>query len=203
MATSEVSICNLALQKLGTRRIVSLSEDSVEAREVAACYEQQRDNELRKYLWKFAKKRVVLGASAVIPAFTYALAFPLPADCLRVIKPVRVGLDWSIEQHDGALALLTNDGDSIEFRYIARVTDPTLFDPSFIEMLACKIAWHTCEKITQSNTKKQALNQEYLDAKAEARRTNAFELAPQEEPEDTWLTARQGGSRNWLRFGDD
>src|SRR6185295_6001484 len=160
MATSDVSICNLALQKLGAARIVSLSENSRNAKSVSACYTEQRDLELRKYLWNFAKKRATLAPSSTAPAFTFAKAFPLPPDYLRLIKPARLGLDWHVEQHDGALAILTNDGTTLNIRYIAVVTNPVLFDPCFVEMLACKIAWHCCEDITQSNTKKAALMEE-------------------------------------------
>ncbi len=202
MAQSETSISNLALQKLGAARIVSLSENSRNARSVSACYEAQRDNELRKYLWNFAKRRTSLAASAVAPAFTFENAFPVPSDFLRLIKRPWIGNDWVLEQHEGAMAILTNDDAPLDVRYIAKVTNAVLFDPCFLEMLACKIAWHTCEDITQSNTKKAALVEEYQYHRAEARRTNAFEVLPQEEPEDSWLAAREGGTRNWLRFGD-
>jgi len=203
MAQSEVSVCNLALQKLGAARIVALSENSRNAKSVAACYEAQRRSEIRKYLWNFAKRRASLAASSVAPAFTYANAFPVPSDFLRLIKRVVLGLDWHLEQHDGGLAILTNDGAPLEIPYLADVTNAALFDPAFVEMLACKIAWHTCEDITQSNTKKAALMEEYATHRADARRTNAFELPSQEEPDDSWLVARAVGSRNWLRFGDD
>lgn len=193
MATSDVSVCNLALQKLGAARITLMTDNSSNARSVNACYEALRDKELRTYLWNFAKKRTTLAPSSVTPDFTYTYAFPVPSDYLRLIKPARLGLDWHVEQHDGGLAILTNDGDTLEVRYIARVTNPALFDPCFVEMLACKIAWHTCEPITQSNTKKAALMEEYREHKAEARRTNAFETPKQAEPIDEWLAARQAG----------
>jgi hypothetical protein len=193
MATSDVSICNLALQKLGAARITSLSDNSRNARSVSACYESMRKRELRANLWHFAKKRVTLAASSTAPDFMYEAAFPLPSDFLRLIKPARLGLDWHIEQHEDALAILTNDGDALEVRYIADVTNPALFDPLFVEMLACKIAWHTCEDITQSNTKKAALLEEYRDLKAEARKTNAFEVPKNPEPVDEWLVARHTG----------
>jgi hypothetical protein len=193
MPSSEVSICNLALQKLGSARIVSLSQNVPQAKSVAACYESQRDNELRKYLWNFAKRRTTLAASAVPPAFMYEAAYPVPSDFLRLIKPARLGLDWHLEQHEGALAILSNDGAPLEVRYLARVTNPALFDPSFVEMLACKIAWQTCEDITQSNTKKAALAEEYQYHRAEARRTNAFEIPHTPQPVDEWLVARHTG----------
>jgi len=193
MAISNVSIANLALQKLGEGTIVSLTEDSRNARSLNACFEALRDRELRAYLWKFAKKRATLAASSTIPDSTYALAFPVPTDFLRLIKPARLGLDWSLENHENALAILTNDGTSISIRYIARVTDPTLFDPIFVEMFACKLAWHCCEQLTQSNTKKGMLMEEYKFHLADARKNNAFELAAQPQPVDEWLVARSSG----------
>ena len=62
--------------------------------------------------------------------------------------------------------------------------------PLFADMLACKIAWHCCEEITQSNQKKADIEREYDKAKADAKRINAFEQATPQEPEPPWLTAR-------------
>ena len=154
-------------------------------------------------MWNFALQRATLAASATAPDFKYSYAFPLPADALRILLPPRLGLDWKIESHEGSPAILTNDGSALEIRYVAKITDPTKFDACFVEMLACKIAWHLCEVITQSNTKKAALNAEYLELKKEAKRLNAFERTPEEEPLDSWIAARQQGSiyatdRGWM-----
>jgi hypothetical protein len=193
MAVSDVSIANLALQKLGASRISLLSDASVNAREVNACYEMLRNIEMSRYKWNFAKKRVTLAPSATEPAFNYTYAFVLPTDCLIIIKPARLGLDWQIENHGGDVAILTNDGDTLYLRYIALVTDPTKYHPLFVEMLACKIAWHCCEKLTQSNSKKAALMEEYKLTRAMAKKANAFDLASQPQPVDEWLVARSTG----------
>ena len=191
MAISDVAIANLALQKLGSGHITSLSQDDPSARAVNACYEQIRDMELRKHPWNFARKRITLAPDATTPSFDFDYAFPLPSDCLRLLPPSRNGLDWRIEQHNGTTAILTNDGDSLEVNYIARITDPTQFDPCFIDMLAAKIAEQCCEKITQSNTKKADVRADYAQARIEARRMNAFENISDEMPEDPWLAARR------------
>lgn len=194
MATSTVSIANLALQKLGEPPIVSLTENSAGARAMHACYEAMRDRELRANLWKFAKRRATLAPHATEPEFRYGYAFPVPTDFLRLIKPAVGGLDWHLEYHEGGLAILTNDGDTLEIRYIARITDTTLFDPLFVEMLACKMAWHCAESLTQSNSKKMAALDEYKDVRKEARQVNAFEVASQPTPVDEWLTSRWSGA---------
>jgi hypothetical protein len=191
MAVSEVSICNLALQKLGAARIVSLTEDSRNARSCNTCYEHLRDTEIRRYKWNFAKRRATLAPSAVEPDHDFDLAFPLPIDCLRLLPPAVNGLDWRIESHEGQSCILTNDGNTLEVEYVARITDPTRFDSSFVEMLACRMAEHMCEEITQSNTKKADARTDYKIARAEARQNNAFENISEEPPEDPWLAARR------------
>ncbi len=190
MASSDVEVCNLALQKLGAARIASLTEDSTNAEECNASYDHLRKTELRRYKWNFARKRASLPASAVAPAFDFASAFPLPVDCLRLLPPAITTLDWQIENHQGQSAILTNDSAPLEIVYIADITDPTRFDESFVEMLACRIADHICIKITGSGTQKQIVMQEYKDARAEARSNNAFENISADGPTDPWLEAR-------------
>ena len=201
-ALSQVRVANLALQKLGAGEIVSMDEDTRERRAITRCYSILRDRELRAHNWNFSIKRKVLAPSSVAPLFEFAKAFPLPADCLRPLPPSR-DVDWTIEYHEGSKHILTNEGTVIYLRYVSRVVDETQFDPLFADMLACKIAWHCCEELTQSNQKKADIEREYKDAKAEAKRTNAFEQATPQEPEPPWLTARYAGDRgqNWLRFG--
>lgn len=201
---SQTRVANHALQKLGAGLISSMDEDTREARTVKACYSILRDRELRAHSWNFSIKRVALAPSATVPAFGFAKAFPLPADCLRILPPAR-DVDWTIENINGAAHILTNEGTVIYLRYVARITDEAAFDELFVDMLACKIAWHCCETITQSNQKKADVMQEYKDARAEARRINAFEQASPQEPEPPWLAARRAGSgeQNWLRFGSE
>lgn len=201
-ALSQVRVANLALQKLGAQEIVSMDEDTRERRAITRCYTMLRDRELRAHNWNFSIRRAVLAPSTVAPLFEFAKAFPLPADCLRPLPPSR-DVDWTIEYHEGSKHILTNEGAVIYLRYVSRVTDETQFDPLFADMLACKIAWHCCEEITQSNQKKADIEREYDKAKADAKRINAFEQATPQEPEPPWLTARYAGDRgqNWLRFG--
>jgi hypothetical protein len=201
---AQTRVANHALQKLGANLITSMDEDTREARTVKACYSILRDRELRAHSWNFSVKRAVLAPSATVPVFGFAKAFPLPADCLRVLPPAR-DVDWSVENIDGVSHILTNEGTVLNLRYVARITDEAAFDELFVDMLACKIAWHCCETITQSNQKKADVMNEYQDARAEARRINAFEQASPQEPEPPWLTARRTGNsgQNWLRFGSE
>jgi hypothetical protein len=193
MSTSDVSICNLALQRLGSPRITQLTEDSPEARACNAAFEAIRDAELRKRAWKFSVKRATLAASAVEPDFEFGYAFPLPSDCIRLLPPNRRELDWTVENHEGAPAILTNDGDSLEVRYISRITDPTLFDPLFVKAFSFALAEQLVEALTQSNTKKASIKEDYREAISDARRMDAFEQIAAQPPSDSWNDAREDG----------
>jgi hypothetical protein len=184
---SEVGICNMALQKIGAEsRIASLTEDSRNARECNTCYAEMRDAELEAHRWNFAKKRVVLTADTDSPAFGEENQFTLPTDCLRVLLPHGVNLDWEIEGGK----IITRDSGPLDVAYIRRVTDPNQMPATFRELLSCRIAAQICEPITQSNAKLEAVAEFRRQALREARRTNAFQNIPADHDEDTWIDAR-------------
>jgi len=184
---SEVGICNAALQKLGAKRIASLTENSPNARSCAAAYARIRDAELTKHAWSFAIKREVLAPLATTPAFGYAYQFLWPTACLRILPPNRAGLDWKVEGR----TILTNEGDTLELPYIQRVIDPNDMTALFQDVLACALAAEMCEEITQSNQKKIDATGKYREVIREARRVNAFQEISAEPPEDTWVLARR------------
>lgn len=194
-SASEVSICNLALQKLGATRIGNLTDNTRNARSCNNCYAQLRDKELRAHPWNFSIQRATLAASATKPAFGYLYAFPLPNGFLRLLLPNRFQLDWKLESQSGVRVIMTNDGPEINIRYVAQITDPNQFDPMFIEALACKMAWHMCEEITQSNEKKKDAAGEYKQTMAEARSADAFESTGETSPPESWFEAQLIGSR--------
>jgi hypothetical protein len=191
MSSSEVDISNRALQKLGATRIASLTDNSKSARACAAAYESVRDALLRRHTWNFAIKRAQLAASTTAPAFGYTNAFPLPADCLRLLPPKNVSgciieTDWQIENG----SILTNDGAPLNVRYINRVIDPNVYDVLFREALSCALALEMCEELTQSTSKKADIKTDMRDILNEAKRTNAIENNPAEAPDDPWIVAR-------------
>lgn len=185
--TSAVSVCNLALQKLGATRITSLTDDSRNARACNAAYEHVRDLELSAHDWNFARARASIAADGTSPDFGYDYSYTLPADCLQIRPDNSSDLDWQVEGQ----ALLTNWGAPLELVYTRRVEDPNVFHPTFVEVLACRLAIHMCDEITQSNPKLANLDSQYTVAIREAKKANAFAKVSQELPEDGWIAARR------------
>lgn len=187
---SDVSIANRALQRVGQDAIVSLTENSVAAREVNKVYEDLRDAELRAHSWNFAIKRAQLAEDSSSPDFGPASQYTLPSDFLKLLPPDAwtqlSDLDWLVE--DGKI--LTDDDAPLNIRYVRKVTDENEMDPLFREAFAMRLAAAVCEPITQSNTKIQLIENDYEKAINEARKANAFEYVSSEPPEDTWLSVR-------------
>lgn len=190
MAQSVTAICNRALQIIGAARIVSLTDQSVNARQCNTCYDMTRQSELRKHPWNFAIQRFQLPASANPPAFGPANYFPLPPGWLRVLPPDPIqnygARDWIIEGGQ----IVSSATAPLNVRCVMDILDTTLMDAAFCESLAARMAFNMCEAITQSNTKQQACVGAYKLAIDEAKKTNAIEKVPQDAPVDEWITAR-------------
>lgn len=203
MAQSVVDACNSALQKCGAGRIMSLNDNTREARTCAVAYDSNRRSELRKHYWNFAMRRAVLAPSTTAPSFEYQYAFPLPADCLRIQLPKDATIDWKKEGNniltnlmvsplfDGQTQLAQSaTGPALALRYVADITDVTQWDSVFYDVFAISLAIDIVEDLTQSNQKKQILLAEYDAAIAEAKLVDAFESLPADSADDPWWLAR-------------
>jgi hypothetical protein len=200
---SIIGICNRALTKLGSNRITSLNDNTKPARVMSANYDSVRRSELRAHRWSFALTRAALPALAAAPAWGFARQFQLPADNLR-LDQIEQAYTWygdyyrwsSASNFDTALysieggKLLTNLPAPLNIRYAQDITDPNLFDATFDEAFACKLAMEACEDLTQSSTKFQQIATEYGDAIKTAIRANAIERPPEPLAESDWILAR-------------
>lgn len=196
---SEVSICNRALQILGADPITALSESNDRSRALTIAYSAVRDAELERRNWRFAIKRDSLAALADTPIADYAYQYQVPNDFLRLIhggdlvpypntSDYRGSSDalWSREGD----RILTDLGAPLSIRYIAKITDVSMYSPSFCEALAARIAVEIAERLTQSSSKKADAMAAYKQAIREATKSNAFDQAPESIGDGSWVTAR-------------
>jgi len=187
---SEVEVCNRGLQLLGAESIISLTENSNNARRCLLAYTPVRLAFLRKHTWSCAITRAALLADAVAPVFGRARAFALPADYIRLMPPYAEDnpndLDWQIE----GKKIYTDDSAPLQIRYIFDLKDVNTMDALFREALAHTIALNICESVTNSSSKKRDIAVGLADVLADAKRVNAMERPSQIPPEDTWVTVR-------------
>lgn len=84
MAYSKLGIANLALGRIGVKRLTSLTESSQQALDVAAVWEYILDEVLEMKDWRFAKTHAILGKTDVeIPMDAWLYAYPLPVGFLK------------------------------------------------------------------------------------------------------------------------
>jgi len=205
MAT-DVDIANRALSMLGEARITALTDDNKQGRAMNARYSLLRDAELSAYPWRFAIRRVKLYASGASPDWGYSNVFALPKDHLRTIKAggdgvneQAVGVMYESSGYSGGQRavyeiiegeLHTNLSSPVDYEYIAQITDPTKFDPLFIEAFAARLAADAAEELTQSDSKKRYAISMYEQTLNTARRTDALRRPPREKPAGRWHRSR-------------
>lgn len=94
--------------------------------------------------------------------------------------------DWYYENQ----CFTSFDVGPILFRFASDVSDPTMFDPLFVEGFACRVGLEVCEALTQSTEKLSGIEQKYRKFMGEARTVNGIEEGPVDAPLDEYLTVR-------------
>lgn len=187
---SKVEICNRALQLLGAKTITSLTDNSSNAARCNLAYEPIKLAMLRSHTWSCAVKRAQLSADSTAPLFGKTRAFTLPADFVRLLPLDPEDVNNDDERQIEGRKIVSNESAPMDVRYIYDVTDPNEMDALFREVLSHNLAWNLCEDITNSNSKKDAIERGMEKVMAQARRANAIERASSKPPEDEWVTKR-------------
>lgn len=197
MAVSAVSISNMALSLIGNKSflITSLSEASEPARQCLLWYEPIRDATLQAHPWNFAIRRAELAQISDTPAYGYAYAYALPDDYLKVVQTdvAEEGMDenYRVEGLLGSTTrVLLSDEGEVSIEYIAKITDPNAFSPTFVQALVTHLASVICTPLTDSQSRAKELKEAYKEIVREARSVDAQEGTPRGIYADTWLNAR-------------
>jgi len=196
---SQTDVVNRALSKIGEPRISAIDNSTKVGRIMGGAWDVVRDKELRVRRWNFAIARASLAALTTAPVFGFAYEYQLPSDflCLLDIDGAWFASGLSDYRNSEEVPfriegrkILTDLGAPLLIRYMSRVEDVGSWDAAFVDVMACAMAVECVEEITQSNTKKQLLQQDYKEAVRMATRANAIENPPQPLPDDSWVLSR-------------
>ena len=143
---SVVEICNGSLNQLGATTILSLTEDSKNARLCNQRFTQVRDAVFRSHPWNCLQKRVELAADTTAPAWGFSYAYTLPADCLRLLRILDYDSNYKVEGRK----ILSNTS-SMKILYIGRVTDPNEYDELLRETLSAALGADIAFAVTSNN----------------------------------------------------
>ena len=167
---STVDICNGALNQLGATTILSLTEDSKNARLCNSRYTQVRDGLFRTHPWNCLQKRVELAADTTAPAWGFTSAYTLPADCLRLLKILDYDSNYKVEGRK-----ILSNASTMKILYIGRITDPNEYDELLRETLSASLAADIAFAITSNNTTATNMYNLFQDKLKDARFVDSTE----------------------------
>jgi hypothetical protein len=198
---SKLSVYQGACAALGTRRLVSLTENQLTRRELDGVFARGGiRNCLSMGQWNFATRSVQLDYSpSITPQFGYQRAFDKPTDWVRT-----VGLCSDEYFREPLLDVVDESGywfadlDTIYLRYVSDDSqyggDYSLWPENFNSLVECFFAREICLRITQNQSLKESLEQDFRRLLAKAKSTDAMDDATKFPPTGSWVRARRGNS---------
>lgn len=183
-----LQIYNLALMAVGAAPLVTVADVSVQADVVRAWYPYCRDSLLREHPWNFAEKRASLTALVgANPTMDYAYWFNMPSDLLKLRKLSDEAVDSPYKVEGRRIAC---DDPTISILYTYRITDPTYFDPAFVDALVAMLAWKICYPIRKEMNLEKAKENIFRGALSTAKAIDAQEGTADYTQSDDLLVVR-------------
>ncbi len=215
----QVSVCNLALARLGAQSAISsLPEGSPEAPYCGQFWDQARDATLAANDWTFAKVSAALALVGTAPA-TWQYQYAVPRDCLRarhIQNPLAVQNVQMLATGFGGQMLpgygppppvpferglgtdsLGNQGAVIwtnqagaTLVYTARVLDPNLWEPGFVSAFSWQMAMELALPVTGNGQLQDAMARGFQAAIDAAKNAAANERVRIDDHVPDWISVR-------------
>ena len=167
---SVVDICNGALNQLGASTILSLTEDSKNARLCNSRYTQARDALFRTHPWNCLQTRLELAASSDSPAWGFTYAYTLPTNCLRLLRVLDYDSNYKVEGRK-----ILSNASTMKILFISRITDPNEYDELLRETLSAALGADIAYAVTSNNTTSQNMILSYQEKLRDARFVDSTE----------------------------
>lgn len=190
---SKVSITNQALNRLNVSQILSLTDNSKQARAMNLVFDRVYEEALTIRNWNFATTRTQLGRLTAQPNSGYDYQYQLPTDCLRIIKVVSTSL-YEIEYKVEGTALLTDETE-VYVVYVKRILDFGTLPPIFTSYLILALANEVCFGLTGNVSLQDRLVSEMMDKLEKAKKADSTEGAPKSKVNSTVINRRYGYRR--------
>ena len=194
-SNSEVSICNTALNMLGANNIISLTEDSKNARLCNQRFHSVRDAVFREHTWNCLVKRVQLPQEIDKPSHEFQFQYLLPADTIKVLSigsrddgthsDLSDGFRFKVEGRK----ILTNE-EEVFLTYSAQIEDVVQLDSLLVECLATRLAAEIAYAITSSVALSKQLKDDYAEKLRIARHADATEGTPDVVDSSSFINSR-------------
>jgi hypothetical protein len=201
MATTQASICNVALAHIGEQSIAGITDDNPRANALHVMYEPTLREVLAAAPWKFATKRVDIAPSLVPPGFGWRYAFNLPSDFIDLVQFNNEEVWKSVSEfYDVENGQLITDADNARIKYVYFQEDTSRYHPLFAAALSRLLAARIASTVRKDGAQlARVMEESYLTVELpRARMANArlsrrypYNYAT----ESNWLAARRVSTR--------
>ena len=167
---SVVEICNGSLNQLGATTILSLTEDSKNARLCNSRYTQVRDALFRTHPWNCLQKRIELALDTSAPIWGFKYSYTLPADCLRLLRILDYDTNYKVEGRK-----VLSNSETMKILYVSRVTDPNEYDELLRETISASLGADIAFGVTSNNQTAKNMYELFKDKLRDARFVDSTE----------------------------
>lgn len=205
MAHSKTRIWNMGMAAIGDIEIEDFDAVGESARLARLLYAELRDAVLEEFPWQFASTRLTIASQSTAPDWGWQLAYPVPADYLRLDQlSGDKDYDWDVESVGGKRCIVTDLGSPINIRYIYRITDTSQYSALFTQALAARIAMETGETLGKSQKVLENQARLYTNKLKLARQVRSQERTPAVISASEWDDARRrGGAQTLAKLDGD
>lgn len=192
LTTDEITICNLAISRLGLYPITSSDTTPPEYTESERHFDEVRDSLLAEFDWSFARTHAYLSQAASawnFPGWDYAYWYPATAgddsgfsSCLKPLRfhdsanefTDRGAVEFTMYTCSGE-RLIGCDLASSDARliYTQRVTDPLQYTPEFRQTFALALANALAQSLKADPQIRQQVLHDYLIVSKVAQESDA------------------------------
>lgn len=154
---SQTDIINKALTLVGASPVVSIDDDSNNARILKRVYESSLRNILSECKWNFATKRAMLSSSADSLAWYdtgESYVYVKPTDMIRIFGANDSDAIWR-EEGD----YIISDSSALGIRYVYYLSDPNKYSQEFIQAFIDKL----CSDIAYAIVNSQSMGQRFKE----------------------------------------
>lgn len=193
MAISKTEICNKALTLVGANPIVSLTDETQNARIINRVYELSLKSILSEAPWVFALKRTLLAQSADTLEWyddDENYLYVKPNDMIRAFRASDRDAFW--KQHAD---YIVSDTADLGLEYTYFLDQPSKYSTSFVEAFVDKLCSDIAFMVLNSKTVAENYLEKYEKVTlAKALAENAQIGTPAEMKDDAWDKSKINGS---------
>jgi len=219
MSYDKIGIINLALTRIGVKRLADLSENTPQRHDAISAWDYIRDEVLEAKDWRFAKTRATLGTGGegLDESYHYDYAYQLPPDFLRlvgnttevdnitdppvyppdypyIVEVITVTAGDPPTTYDTKCLLIDYDNtdSGLFINYIKRQEDVSVYSASFVNAFAFRLAAELCINRTEGAQKYQTMIKLYEIALGKAESHNLSMDYVEEVQSKAWFDAGRG-----------